>query len=148
MEITSQLCSPLLLGSLHSHGKLELNCRHSWTLKRWWTRGDSNPRPPHCERGITKAKTRRHNQLAFLEGRELPNSPNRTQSCQPTSRSQCRRIRYARLLEGRSAFPVCPLTSICCQPKRFYLLIEREFVQRGELGLASSWLRRGRKCRN
>jgi hypothetical protein len=31
----------------------------------WWTRGDSNPRPPHCERGITKAKTRRHNQLAF-----------------------------------------------------------------------------------
>ena len=34
-------------------------------VKRWWTRGDSNPRPPHCERGITKAKTRRHNQLAF-----------------------------------------------------------------------------------
>src|SRR6266566_2721414 len=31
----------------------------------WWTRWDSNPRPPHCERGITKAKTRRHNQLAF-----------------------------------------------------------------------------------
>jgi len=31
----------------------------------WWTRGDSNPRPPRCERGITKAKTRRHNQLAF-----------------------------------------------------------------------------------
>src|SRR5213075_918544 len=27
----------------------------------WWTRWDSNPRPPHCERGITKAKTRRHN---------------------------------------------------------------------------------------
>ena len=38
---------------------------------------DSNPRPPHCERGITKAKTRRHNQLAFGNGRELPNSPNR-----------------------------------------------------------------------
>jgi len=31
----------------------------------WWTRWDSNPRPPHCERGITKAKTRRHNHLAF-----------------------------------------------------------------------------------
>ena len=31
----------------------------------WWTRGDSNPRPPRCERGITKAKTLRHNQLAF-----------------------------------------------------------------------------------
>ncbi len=31
----------------------------------WWTRWDSDPRPPHCERGITKAKTRRHNQLAF-----------------------------------------------------------------------------------
>jgi len=34
-------------------------------LKRRWTRGDSNPRLPRCERGITKAKTRRHNQLAF-----------------------------------------------------------------------------------
>jgi hypothetical protein len=31
----------------------------------WWTRGDSNPRPPRCERGITKDKTGRHNQLAF-----------------------------------------------------------------------------------
>jgi len=31
----------------------------------WWTRPGSNRRPPHCERGITKAKTRRHNQLAF-----------------------------------------------------------------------------------
>ena len=27
--------------------------------------GDSRPRPPHCERGITKAKTRRHNQLVL-----------------------------------------------------------------------------------
>src|SRR6516164_2321370 len=42
----------------------------------WWTRWDSNPRPPHCERGIIEAKTRRHNQLAFSNGRELPNSPN------------------------------------------------------------------------
>src|SRR6267154_6151345 len=42
----------------------------------WWTRPGSNRRPPHCERGITKAKTRRHNQLAFWKGRELPNSPN------------------------------------------------------------------------
>jgi len=39
----------------HARGRFEI----------WWTRGDSNPRPPHCERGITKAKTRRHNQLAF-----------------------------------------------------------------------------------
>src|SRR6266853_5420617 len=31
----------------------------------WWTRPGSNRRPPHCERGITKAKTRRHHQLAF-----------------------------------------------------------------------------------
>jgi hypothetical protein len=41
------------------HGKLELNYRHSGTFERWWTRGDSNSRPPRCERGITKAKTRR-----------------------------------------------------------------------------------------
>ena len=34
----------------------------------WWTRGDSNPRPPRCERGITKAKTRRHNHLAIFTG--------------------------------------------------------------------------------
>ena len=39
--------------------------RHGGPFEKWWTRGDSNPRPPHCERGITKAKTRRHNQLAF-----------------------------------------------------------------------------------
>src|SRR5437667_449774 len=26
---------------------------------------------------VTRAKTRRHNQLAFKKGRELPNSPNR-----------------------------------------------------------------------
>src|SRR5438552_13014478 len=31
----------------------------------WWTRPGSNRRPPHCERGIAKAKTRRHNHLAF-----------------------------------------------------------------------------------
>jgi len=35
-------------------------------LRFWWTRGDSNPRPPRSERGIIKAKTRRHNQLAIL----------------------------------------------------------------------------------
>ena len=35
------------------------------SFRIWWTRGDSNPRRPRCERGNTKAKTRRHNQLAF-----------------------------------------------------------------------------------
>src|SRR6266480_3227230 len=41
----------------------------------WWTRWDSNPRPPHCERGITKAKTRRHNQLAFERAVNCPTRP-------------------------------------------------------------------------
>jgi hypothetical protein len=31
----------------------------------WWTRGDSNPRPPRCERGKFQAKTRCCNHLAF-----------------------------------------------------------------------------------
>ena len=31
----------------------------------WWTRRDSNPRPPRCERGKDKAKMRCHNHLAF-----------------------------------------------------------------------------------
>src|SRR6266550_6433447 len=31
----------------------------------WWTRGDSNPRPPRCERGKFKAKTRCCNHLVF-----------------------------------------------------------------------------------
>ena len=52
---TSQLYSPLLLGSLPSHGKLEFKCQHSWTLKRSWTRGDSNPRPPHCDQSTNLA---------------------------------------------------------------------------------------------
>jgi hypothetical protein len=37
----------------------------AWALSIWWTRWDSKPRPPHCERGNIKAKTLRHNQLAF-----------------------------------------------------------------------------------
>jgi len=33
--------------------------------QEWWTRGDSNPRPPHCERGHNSDKARRCNRLAF-----------------------------------------------------------------------------------
>src|SRR5260370_20300184 len=28
----------------------------------WWTRGDSNPRPPHCERGALPAELLAHEQ--------------------------------------------------------------------------------------
>ena len=35
------------------------------SFRIWWTRGDSNPRPPRCERGKDKAKMRCHNHLAF-----------------------------------------------------------------------------------
>jgi hypothetical protein len=42
------------------------NCEKSVKLFRiWWTRGDSNPRPPRCERGKNYPKTRIHNHLAF-----------------------------------------------------------------------------------
>ena len=37
-------------------------------FKIWWTRGDSNPRPPRCERCIFLAKTRFHNHLPFAAG--------------------------------------------------------------------------------
>src|SRR5439155_11376104 len=32
-------------------------------LKRWWTRRDSNPRPPRCERGALPAELLAHEQL-------------------------------------------------------------------------------------
>jgi hypothetical protein len=35
------------------------------SFKIWWTRRDSNPRPPRCERGKNYPKTRFHNHLAF-----------------------------------------------------------------------------------
>src|SRR5437879_13556651 len=35
-------------------------------FQRWWTRGDSNPRPPHCEQWGKEAKPRRHNHLAVF----------------------------------------------------------------------------------
>ena len=48
---------------------LRQNCfARSMSSKRWWTRGDSNPRPPHCERGKFQAKTRCCNHLAFATG--------------------------------------------------------------------------------
>jgi hypothetical protein len=33
-------------------------------LKRWWTRGDSNPRPPRCERGALPAELLAHRWIA------------------------------------------------------------------------------------
>ncbi len=35
---------------------------------QWWTRGDSNPRPPRCERCKFKPKTWYCNHLGFAEG--------------------------------------------------------------------------------
>ena len=31
-----------------------------WTHKKWWTAGDSNPRPPRCERGVLPAELAAH----------------------------------------------------------------------------------------
>ena len=47
------------------------------TFEFWWTRWDSNPRPPHCERGKIYDKARCHNHLDFLRASELPHSPHR-----------------------------------------------------------------------
>src|SRR5260370_29022309 len=42
---------------------LRQNCfARSMSSKRWWTRGDSNPRPPHCERGALPAELLAHEQ--------------------------------------------------------------------------------------
>ena len=38
-------------------------------FKIWWTRGDSNPRPPRCERGALPAELLAHEQQAnFSKG--------------------------------------------------------------------------------
>src|SRR5436190_20784142 len=36
------------------------------SFERWRTRGDSNPRPPHCEQWGNYAKARRHYHLAVF----------------------------------------------------------------------------------
>ncbi len=39
-----------------------------WWMKRevvWWTRGDSNPRPPRCERGALPAELLAHGVATF-----------------------------------------------------------------------------------
>jgi len=43
------------------------SAKMSISLRLWWTRGDSNPRPPRCERGHKSKKARRCNHLAFLD---------------------------------------------------------------------------------
>ena len=35
-------------------------CRENTSRKQWWTRGDSNPRPPRCERGALPAELLAH----------------------------------------------------------------------------------------
>jgi hypothetical protein len=40
-------------------GALSILC---WTFEFWWTRGDSNPRPPRCERGALPAELLAHEQ--------------------------------------------------------------------------------------
>src|SRR6266566_9084410 len=48
--------------------KIVWHARGRFFCEIWWTRGDSNPRPPHCERGKFQAETRFHNHLAFAAG--------------------------------------------------------------------------------
>jgi hypothetical protein len=44
----------------------------------WWTRGDSNPRPPRCERGALPAELLAHEQQRNFSRRYV--------RCQPASR--------------------------------------------------------------
>ena len=53
---TLALVDPLIDGDGRNGGSNSL---------QWWTRWDSNPRPPRCERGKNYPKTRIHNHLAF-----------------------------------------------------------------------------------
>src|SRR6266700_3435644 len=44
--------------------------------ERWWPRGDSNPRPPRCERGALPAELLAHEQqIDFSKGSVLANTP-------------------------------------------------------------------------
>src|SRR5882757_8143684 len=44
-------------------------------LKRWWTRGDSNPRPPRCERGALPAELLAHEQQRNFSKRWVGKPP-------------------------------------------------------------------------
>ena len=42
------------------------------SFRIWWTRGDSNPRPPRCERGALPAELLAHEQQTDFSKRSLP----------------------------------------------------------------------------
>src|ERR1700692_291848 len=68
------------------------------TLEIWWTRGDSNPRPPRCERGALPAELLAHEQqIDFSKG---------SAACQHAF--HCSQIR-------RGAAPVSTRSG-CCAP--------------------------------
>ena len=55
----------------------QLDCRELAKLfEIWWTRGDSNPRPPRCERGALPAELLAHEQQPILaNAAHLANTP-------------------------------------------------------------------------
>jgi hypothetical protein len=59
-----------LIGVSHS---AESRMEHPAFAKSiWWTRGDSNPRPPRCERGALPAELLAHEQQQNLSRRSEP----------------------------------------------------------------------------
>src|SRR5437899_768808 len=65
----------------------------------WWTRGDSNPRPPRCERGALPAELLAHEQRIHLSKAEM--------GCQDTvSRTQSRNSKSKTLDSKLTAFRV------------------------------------------
>ena len=70
-------------------------------LKRWWTRGDSNPRPPRCERGALPAELLAHEQQQNFSKRNWPCQPHDLRSfhieaarCPSTCPRYCERDSY------------------------------------------------------
>ena len=64
----SEWVSTFPLGQLDNLDNSSSSEKRVKSFKIWWTRGDSNPRPPRCERGKSQAKTRCCNHLAFATG--------------------------------------------------------------------------------
>src|SRR5215467_4360984 len=71
----------------------------------WWTRGDSNPRPPRCERGALPAELLAHEQQIHLNKAEMgcQHEPNASFSAKKPEP-----VNYFPRMDTRCVFSVAP----------------------------------------
>src|SRR5258707_9964769 len=95
----------------HSVPKNRLSC-----LESWWTRGDSNPRPPRCERGALPAELLAHEQQIHLS---------KAEKCCQHGVAQLQ-IRNAKLETRIFSFAKRQGTNVRCRSQRIHKRTQQE----------------------